>query len=164
MDTVLSIQVLCAVGDVKSVMKAVWKLLKPGGYFIFWEHERNKDTGTALAQGKYLSSHWRCWVYARTRWLIIACLNPAWSTFLGCSLNRDIKADIIAAGEWENPGDIEMAEEPYSCLPRIWGVLKKKAWLKRLRPLCFGINCFNYCDIIQLGATKFRRKCHWWLE
>ncbi len=27
MDTVLSIQVLCAVGDVKSVMREVWKLL-----------------------------------------------------------------------------------------------------------------------------------------
>lgn len=53
MDTILSIQVLCAVGDVKSVMRAVWKLLKPGGCFIFWEHERNKDTGTAIAQGKY---------------------------------------------------------------------------------------------------------------
>lgn len=51
MDTVLSIQVLCAVGDVKSVMRAVWKLLKPGGSFIFWEHEKNKDTVTAMAQG-----------------------------------------------------------------------------------------------------------------
>ncbi|CAI7586895.1 unnamed protein product [Penicillium pancosmium] len=57
MDTVLSIQVLCAVGDVKSVMKAVWKLLKPGGCFIFWEHERNKDAGTAIAQGKYQTSY-----------------------------------------------------------------------------------------------------------
>lgn len=56
MDTVLSIQVLCAVGDVKSVMRAVWKLLKPGGCFIFWEHERNKDAGTAIAQGKYWTS------------------------------------------------------------------------------------------------------------
>jgi 2-polyprenyl-3-methyl-5-hydroxy-6-metoxy-1,4-benzoquinol methylase len=53
MDTVLSIQVLCAVGDVKSVMREVWKLLRPGGSFVFWEHERNKDTVTAMAQGTY---------------------------------------------------------------------------------------------------------------
>ncbi|RDL40663.1 Uncharacterized protein BP5553_00642 [Venustampulla echinocandica] len=106
MDTVLSIQVLCAVGDVKSVMREVWKLLKPGGSFVFWEHEKNKDTVTAMAQ---------------------ACLNPAWSAFVGCCMNRDIKAGILAAGEWENPGDIEVADDPYSCLPRIWGVLKKKA-------------------------------------
>lgn len=58
---------------------------------------------------------------------MIAFLNPAWSTFLGCALNRDIKAEILGAGEWENPGDIEIGEEPYSCLPRIWGILKKKA-------------------------------------
>jgi len=57
MDTVLSIQVLCAVGDVKSVMREVWKLLKPGGSFIFWEHEKNKDTGTAIAQGTHIGSH-----------------------------------------------------------------------------------------------------------
>ncbi|KAJ5133921.1 hypothetical protein N7476_002858 [Penicillium atrosanguineum] len=106
MDTVLSIQVLCSVKDVKSVMRAVWKLLKPGGSFVFWEHERNRDTATAITQ---------------------ACLNPAWSGLVGCCLNRDIKADILAAGEWENPGEIEVADEPYSCLPRISGVLKKKA-------------------------------------
>ena len=53
MDTIISIQVLCAVQDVKSVMKEVWKLLKPGGSFIFWEHEKNKDTTTATLQSTY---------------------------------------------------------------------------------------------------------------
>jgi hypothetical protein len=57
----------------------------------------------------------------------IACWNPAWSALVGCSLNRNIKADILAAGDWENPGEIEVADEPNSCLPRIWGVLKKRA-------------------------------------
>jgi hypothetical protein len=42
-------------------------------------------------------------------------------------MTRDIKADILGAGEWENPGDIEEPDDPYSCLPRIWGVLIKKA-------------------------------------
>jgi hypothetical protein len=57
---VLSIQVLCSVGDVKSVMREVWKLLRPGGSFVFWEHERNKDTATAIAQGTYWLSHKGC--------------------------------------------------------------------------------------------------------
>lgn len=57
----------------------------------------------------------------------IVCLNPAWSTFIGCHLTRHIKEDILAAGEWENPDEIEVAHDPYTCLPRIWGVLKKKA-------------------------------------
>lgn len=56
LDTVLSIQVLCAVGDVKSVMKEVWKLLKPGGSFVFWEHERSNDSITALIQGTCCST------------------------------------------------------------------------------------------------------------
>jgi hypothetical protein len=43
-------------------------------------------------------------------------------------MNRDILTDILTAGEWENPGDIEVADnDPITCLPRIWGVLKKKA-------------------------------------
>lgn len=53
MDTVLSIQVLCSVGDVKIVVREVWKLLRPGGSFVFWEHVRNKDTATAVTQGTY---------------------------------------------------------------------------------------------------------------
>lgn len=56
-----------------------------------------------------------------------ACWNPAWSALVGCCLTRDIKADILAAGEWENPSDIEIENDPYSCLPRISGVLRKKA-------------------------------------
>jgi hypothetical protein len=35
--------------------------------------------------------------------------------------------EILAAGEWEDPGAIEVADDPYTCLPRISGVLKKKA-------------------------------------
>jgi SAM-dependent methyltransferase len=126
MDTVLSIQVLCAVGDVKSVMKEVWKLLKPGGSFVFWEHERNKDTVTAVAQGSslLLGVLWKLWGRANVR---IVCLNPAWSAFVGCCLTRNIMADILSAGEWENPSDIEVADDPNTCLPRISGVLKKKS-------------------------------------
>lgn len=57
MDTVLSIQVLCAVQDVQSMMEEVWKLLRPGGSFVFWEHMKNKDTTTAIARGTFLLPH-----------------------------------------------------------------------------------------------------------
>ncbi|ETS79276.1 hypothetical protein PFICI_09129 [Pestalotiopsis fici W106-1] len=106
LDSVLSIQVLCAVQDPKSVMKEVWKLLKPGGKFIFWEHGWSKSRLTMAEQ---------------------AILNPGWSTFVGCRLNRDVLADILDAGEWENPDEIEAPEDLVSCLPRIQGVLVKKA-------------------------------------
>ncbi|KAL2867566.1 class I SAM-dependent methyltransferase [Aspergillus lucknowensis] len=105
MDTVLCIQVLCAVKDPKNVMKEVWKLLKPGGKFIFWEHGWSRDRLTTIAQ---------------------ACWNPAWSTFVGCHLTRNVLQDILDAGEWENPYAIEEPEEPFTLLPRIQGVLVKK--------------------------------------
>lgn len=45
---------------------------------------------------------------------------------MGCCLNREIMKEILAAGEWENPGEFVVAEDPFSCLPRVWGVLTKK--------------------------------------
>lgn len=54
LDAVLSIQVLCAVKDPKTVMKEVWKLLKPGGKFIFWEHGWSRDRLTIVEQGTSL--------------------------------------------------------------------------------------------------------------
>lgn len=56
MDTILSIQVMCAVNDPRAVMKEIWKLLKPGGRFIFWEHGKNKDFITAATQGTSIAA------------------------------------------------------------------------------------------------------------
>lgn len=56
----------------------------------------------------------------------IACWNPTWNAFVGCNMNRKILAEILGAGEWENPGDIEVDDDLNNCLPRIWGVLRKK--------------------------------------
>lgn len=57
MDTILSIQVMCAVNDPRPIMKEIWKLLKPGGQFIFWEHGKSKDTVTSIAQSMFTSRH-----------------------------------------------------------------------------------------------------------
>jgi len=139
LDTVLCIQVLCAVDDPKAVMKEVWKLLKPGGKFIFWEHGWSRNHLTTIEQGMFLLT-FLLWVDFHIRfshrgtehWFEQAnmkkvLLNPAWRTFVGCQLTRDVLADILHSGEWENPGDIEEPEDPFSCLPRIQGVLVKKA-------------------------------------
>ena len=59
LDAVLCIQVLCAVEDPKAVMKEVWKLLKPGGKFIFWEHGWSRNHLTTAVQGMSLPASWR---------------------------------------------------------------------------------------------------------
>lgn len=138
LDSVLSIQVLCAVRDPKAVMKEVWKLLKPGGKFIFWEHGWSRSSLTVTEQSESLiillflaAPHCGCLVssdsvadLANMRKVI---LNPAWSTFIGCSMTRNVLGDILNAGDWENPQDIEEPEDWVSMLPRIQGVLIKKA-------------------------------------
>jgi SAM-dependent methyltransferase len=139
LDTVLCIQVLCAVKDPKTVMKEVWKLLKPGGKFIFWEHGWSRNHLTIVEQGMSLPTFYFCvdslvdvssgGAEERCRLANMkkALLNPAWSTFVGCHMTRDVLSDILKSGEWENPEDIEEPEDPFSCLPRIQGVLIKKA-------------------------------------
>lgn len=54
LDSVLCIQVLCAVRDPKAVMKEVWNLLKPGGKFIFWEHGWSRSSLTVAEQSRSL--------------------------------------------------------------------------------------------------------------
>lgn len=51
LDTVLCIQVLCALRDPGGVMREVWKLLRPGGKFIFWEHGWSRNQVTVVEQG-----------------------------------------------------------------------------------------------------------------
>ncbi|GIK07560.1 hypothetical protein Aspvir_003226 [Aspergillus viridinutans] len=58
LDAVLCIQVLCAVKDPNNVMKEVWKLLKPGGKFIFWEHGWSRNRLTTVAQDIVNSGEW----------------------------------------------------------------------------------------------------------
>lgn len=103
-DTVLSIQVLCSVSDPEATMKRLYALLKPGGKFIFWEHHRNSDWVTRAVQ-----YFW----------------NPMWRPLVGgCNITRNMRGLVLSV-EWENPGVIEGDEQPWSMLPRVWGVLVK---------------------------------------
>ncbi|KAH7090723.1 methyltransferase type 11 [Paraphoma chrysanthemicola] len=105
-DTIACIQVLCSVGDVKEVMERCYALLRPGGRFVFWEHVGSYNSTTSSIQALW---------------------NPIWSSLVGCHLNRDILGAILAAGEWENVEDVVIEQDGMTCLPRVWGVLRKKA-------------------------------------
>ncbi|OAR01233.1 hypothetical protein LLEC1_07663 [Akanthomyces lecanii] len=129
MDTVLSIQVLCSVPDEKAMAREIYRILKPGGKFIFWEHHVSSDWITRLYQSKWAScGH----VLSGRGFLLIAstdATNPIWRRLIGgCCRNKDMYAALAAAGEWENfesiEGDADPAK-PWVTLPRMWGVLVK---------------------------------------
>ena len=51
-DTVTSIQVLCSVPRPAVMIKAMYRLLKPGGQMIVYEHVRSDDRVSQFVQGK----------------------------------------------------------------------------------------------------------------
>jgi len=77
-DTVLSVHVLCSVGDLARSLSEVRRILKPEGQFRFFDHVRSRNPVGAFAQDVVL---------------------PAWSWFgAGCHPNRDIAAAVERAG------------------------------------------------------------------
>ena len=52
-DTVMSVQVLCSVPRPEVMVKAMYKLLRPGGQMIVYEHVRSEDWMSQLMQGKF---------------------------------------------------------------------------------------------------------------
>ncbi|KAK3180224.1 hypothetical protein K4F52_008423 [Lecanicillium sp. MT-2017a] len=106
-DCVLSIQLLCSVGDPEALVKKMHSFLKPGGEFIFWEHKANEsDWMTRIAQGI---------------WTVL------WAPVVGqCRLNQQTRKAILAAADWDIV-EFNVAEEPLDLMPRVWGRLKKKA-------------------------------------
>ena len=51
-DTVISVQVLCSVPRPEDIVKAMYRLLKPGGQMIVFEHVKSEDRMSQLVQSK----------------------------------------------------------------------------------------------------------------
>lgn len=52
-DSIVCLQTLCAIKDPELAMRLMYKLLKPGGVFLFWEHRRSYDFITRVVQGMW---------------------------------------------------------------------------------------------------------------
>ncbi|MFC1925423.1 class I SAM-dependent methyltransferase [Chloroflexota bacterium] len=80
-EAVVSTQVLCTVGDLNQVLKEVYRVLRPGGRFLFLEHIA-APKGTFLRRFQDLSLVHQPW-----RWF-----------FEGCNLNCQIDSALETAG------------------------------------------------------------------
>ncbi len=77
-DTVVSTLVLCSVADPLASLREIWRVLKPGGVFIFIEHVASHDQKRLKWQ---------------RRW------DPIWSRAAGgCHTCRDTESSILASG------------------------------------------------------------------
>ncbi|KAJ2371889.1 hypothetical protein IW150_004386 [Coemansia sp. RSA 2607] len=95
-DTVVSSMVLCSVDDVEANLKAIFKLLKPGGKFVFAEHVRHTDDQDATAEGYQRGdidlAFWR---------RIQNAISPIWALLFGdCRLDRDTGKLIATMRGW----------------------------------------------------------------
>ncbi|KAK5999973.1 hypothetical protein QM012_005061 [Aureobasidium pullulans] len=103
-DTVLCMQVLCSVKDSNVAAKQIYRLLKPGGRFLYWEHCRSADSITSMVQ----------WVW-----------NMIWRPLIGgCSLTTKIDEAVQNAGPWVVKVS-SRDEDPYNLMPRSWAHLVK---------------------------------------
>lgn len=61
-DTVLSVQVLCSVPNPKETAAALYRLLKPGGTMIVYEHVKSRDMISSKVQGM-----WKCSIFGTSK-------------------------------------------------------------------------------------------------
>lgn len=108
----------------------MYRLLKPGGELIFWEHCRNTDAVTRAVQCEWfpcrcLSSEDYCMTDLERCLPGLWCL--LWPTVIGgCRLDRVTKEALVGAGPWERV-EIKTEMQPQDLMPRISGRLIKPA-------------------------------------
>lgn len=77
-DTVIACLVFCTIPDVEASAREAFRVLKPGGQFLFFEHVAHTRPGVRRWQER---------------------LNPVWKKLAcGCNLNRDTTATFRDAG------------------------------------------------------------------
>lgn len=113
-DTVVATLIFCSVSDVPTGLREIWRVLKPGGEFRFWEHVRSERAWAARVQDWITPLYKRC--------------------AKGCHPNRETEQAIRAAGfEVVERQSLSMGLGPL--LPHVLGVAVKPASLSLESPL-----------------------------
>ncbi|KAK6370233.1 hypothetical protein LTR64_005473 [Lithohypha guttulata] len=119
-DTIVCIRALCGIPDPRETANLFYRLLKPGGKIIFFEHVGNsgdrRRSGSRIA---YLLQK----VYMMLGYQFLAS---------GCDLTRDTAGDLRTAAAADHGWDkVRVVDRnPEGCIPEVWGYMQKKS--KRL--------------------------------
>lgn len=107
-DTILLVKVFCSVPEPEKLCHTLYKLLKPGGRILVYEHVVNKK-GDVLAK------------------LLQQAYNITWPWFFGgCSLCRDTESMLLGSGKWESATlGRAKGEERWAVIPHLVGELVK---------------------------------------
>lgn len=116
----------CSLPRLEEQIRHMYRLLKPGGELIFWEHCRNPDPVTRVVQCKILPS---CASKAQTSSMLTISPKGLWSLLWptvigGCRLDRVTKDIVVNAADWDVV-DVHVDCEPHKVMPRVWGRLTK---------------------------------------
>jgi SAM-dependent methyltransferase len=131
LDSVVCIGTLCSVSNPDQTMRWIYKLLKPGGVFIFWEHRRSHDVVTRLVQGMYTLGYTKYLMGKVIGVLTFSAFwNPLWRYVMGgCDLTRSLGDVIRDAGDWavnDSNIDAQNSSAESSIMPRVEGRLIKR--------------------------------------
>ncbi|KAL8800002.1 MAG: hypothetical protein Q9182_005483 [Xanthomendoza sp. 2 TL-2023] len=105
-DTVLTVQVFCSIPNPRETAAACWRLLKPGGQLVVYEHVKSHDFISSKVQALY---------------------NIIWPYALqGCYLDRDTAKTFREAGDWAKV-DLypPTKDDAWMVIPHIAGRLTK---------------------------------------
>lgn len=115
-DTIVCIRALCGIPDPVDTANLFYRLLKPGGKIIFFEHVVNsgntRKSGSPVAR---LLQH----VYMMLGYRFLAG---------GCELTRDTAANLRRAAAPDHGWlrDVVGNRNPEGCVPEIWGYMERK--------------------------------------
>ena len=115
-DTIVCIRALCGIPRPQETADLFYRLLKPGGHVIFFEHVVN--SGDAGRSGSTI---------ARTAQYLY--MGLGWSFWAGgCELTRDTALTFrrAAAGDGGWAEEKVVDRSPEGCIPEIWGFLRKR--------------------------------------
>ena len=123
-DSIIALRVLCSVPNPEQTLSSLYRMLKPGGQMIVYEHVKHRKIMPMLYQGLPSSKHQRSNYLLKQ--YVLDLLSTVWPTMIGCELDRSTGQTLERVGKWSQ---IELKESGFDSnilvFPHVYGRLVK---------------------------------------